>query len=58
MHEHTQLIEKAFRLGERGLAELLRSEVLSHEADVAVNQQQIAVGLARARLNQAFGVIP
>jgi cobalt-zinc-cadmium efflux system outer membrane protein len=58
MHEHTQLIEKAFRLGERGLAELLRSEALSHEADVAVHQQQIAVGLARARLNQAFGVLP
>jgi outer membrane protein TolC len=58
MHEHTQLIEKAFRLGERGLAELLRSEALSHEADVAVHQQQIAVGLARARLNQAFGVAP
>jgi outer membrane protein TolC len=58
MHEHTQLIEKAFRLGERGLAELLRSEALSHEADVAVHQQHIAVGLARARLNQALGVIP
>ncbi len=58
MHEHTQLIEKAFRLGERGLAELLRSEALSHEADVAVHQQQIAVGLARARLNQAFGIAP
>ena len=26
MHEHTQLTEKAFRLGERGLAELLRSK--------------------------------
>jgi outer membrane protein, heavy metal efflux system len=58
MREHTRLIEKAFRLGERGLAELLRSEALSHEADVAVHQQQIAVGLARARLNQAFGVVP
>lgn len=58
MHEHTQLIDKAFRLGERGLAELLRSEALSHEADVAVHQQQIAVGLARSRLNQAFGIIP
>lgn len=58
MHEHTQLIDKAFRLGERGLAELLRSEALSHEADVAVHQQQIAVGLARARLNQALGITP
>jgi cobalt-zinc-cadmium efflux system outer membrane protein len=58
MREHTQLIEKAFRLGERGLAELLRSEALSHEAGIAVHEQQIAVGLARARLNQALGVLP
>lgn len=58
MHEHTQLTEKAFRLGERGLAELLRSDALTHEADVAVHQQHIAVGLARARLNQALGVLP
>ena len=58
MREHTQLIEKAFRLGERGLADLLRSEALSHEAQVAVRQQQVAVGLAHARLNQAFGVLP
>ena len=58
MREHTQLIEKAFRLGERGLVDLLRSEALSHEAQVAVRQQQVAVGLAHARLNQAFGVLP
>jgi outer membrane protein, heavy metal efflux system len=56
MHEHTRLIDKAFRLGERGLADLLRSEALSHEADVAVHQQRIAVGLARARLRWAWRV--
>lgn len=56
--EHTQLIEKAFRLGERGLADLLRSEALSHEAQVAQRQQQVAVGLAHARINQALGIIP
>lgn len=56
--EHTQLIEKAFRLGERGLAEVLRSQALSHEAGVAERQQRAAVGLAHARLNQALGIIP
>lgn len=56
--EHTRLIDKAFRLGERGLADLLRSEALSHEAEVAVRQQQVAVGLAHARINQALGIIP
>lgn len=56
--EHTQLIEKAFRLGERGLAEVLRSQALSHEAEVAERQQRVSVGLAHARLNQALGVIP
>lgn len=58
MREHTALIAKAFHLGERGLADLLRSEALSHEAEVAVRQQQVALGLAAARLNQALGVTP
>lgn len=56
--EHTQLIEQAFRAGERGLVDLLRSQALSHEAEVAERQQRVAVGLAHARLNQALGVIP
>jgi outer membrane protein TolC len=56
--EHTQHIEKAFRLGERGLAELLRSQALSHEAESALRQQRVAVGLAHARLNQALGILP
>ena len=58
LREHTSLIEKAFRLGERGLAELLRSRVMSHEADVAVRQHRVALGLALAQLNQARGILP
>ena len=58
LHEHTALLDKAFRLGERGLAELLRSRALSHEADIAVGQQQVALGLAHAQLNQALGILP
>ena len=56
--EHTTLISKAFRLGERGLADLLRSQALSHEAEAAESQQKVAVGLAHARLNQALGITP
>lgn len=56
--EHTELIQKAFHLGERGLAELLRSRALSHEAEVGERQHRVAVGLAHARLNQALGILP
>ena len=58
MREHQQLIEKAFRLGERGLADLLRSRALAHEAQVSLRQQQVALGRAHAQLNQASGVLP
>ena len=58
LHEHTALFENAFRQGERGLADLLRSRALTHEADVAVAQQQVAVGHAHAQLNQALGILP
>jgi outer membrane protein TolC len=56
--QHTELIEKAFKAGERGLADLLRSQALSHEAGVAERQQKVALGLAHARLNQALGILP
>lgn len=58
LHEHTALFDKAFRQGERGLADLLRSRALTHEADVAVAQQKVAVGHAHAQLNQALGILP
>lgn len=56
--EHTELIAKSFRMGERGLSDLLRSHALSHEADISERQQKVAVGLAHARLNQALGILP
>ncbi|WP_426211498.1 TolC family protein [Massilia sp. TWP1-3-3] len=56
--EHEQLIEKAFRLGERGLADMLRSHALAHEARLARRQQEIALGRAHAEFNQASGVLP
>lgn len=56
--EHAQLIEKTFRLGERGLADMLRAHSLRYEAEVAERQQRVAIGLAHARLNQALGITP
>ncbi|WP_136415970.1 TolC family protein [Herbaspirillum sp. ST 5-3] len=56
--EHFQLTDKAFRLGERGLVDLLRAQTLLHEAATAERQQRVALGLAHARLNQALGIIP
>lgn len=58
MREHTRLIDTAFREGERGLVELLRSRALSHEADIAVRQQRVRLGQAHSRLNQALGILP
>lgn len=56
--QHAELIDKAFRLGERGLAEALRAQALAHEADAAERQHRVAVGLAHAKLNQALGILP
>ena len=58
MREHQQLIEKAFRLGERGLVDVLRSRTLAHEAQVAQRQQEVELGRAHAQFNQAAGVLP
>lgn len=58
LHEHTALFEQAFRQGEKPLADLLRSRALTHEADVAVRQQRIALAQAHAQMNQASGIIP
>lgn len=58
MREHTALLQRAFEHGERGLAELLRSRTLAHEAEVGLRQQRVALGLAHAQLNQALGILP
>ncbi|WP_338848874.1 TolC family protein [Massilia sp. W12] len=56
--EYVVLMEKAFRLGERGLAERLRAQTLQHEAQAALAQAHIALGLAQARIHQAWGNLP
>lgn len=58
MREHTRLFETAFQEGERGLAELLRSRALTHEAEVSVRQRRVQLGQAHSRLNQALGILP
>lgn len=56
--ENLELIQKSFSLGESDLFTLLRARAAAFEAEQANNQQEIALALARARLNQAQGVLP
>lgn len=56
--ENLDLIQKSFNLGESDLFTLLRARAASFEAEQANNQQEIAQAQARARLNQAQGVLP
>lgn len=56
--ENLALIQKSFSLGESDLFTLLRARAAAFEAEQSNNQQTIAQALARARLNQAQGVLP
>jgi len=56
--ENLALIQKAFTLGEVDLFALLRARTAAFDAEQTFQQQEIAQGLARARLNQAQGVLP
>ncbi len=56
--ENLTLIQKAFTLGEADLFTLLRTRSAAFDAEQSFQQQQIAQALARARLNQAQGVLP
>ena len=58
LNERAALIDKSFRAGETALPELLRARAAAAEADHAVTRQNTALGLARARLQQAFGILP
>ena len=56
--ENLGLIQKSFDLGETDLFTLLRARAATFEAGQACMQQEIALALARARLNQAQGILP
>jgi outer membrane protein TolC len=58
LRERATLIDKSFRAGETPLADQLRALAAAGQADGAVARQTASLGLARARLQQALGVLP
>jgi outer membrane protein TolC len=56
--ENLTLTQKAFTLGEAALFSLLQTRSAAFDAEQNFQQQEIAQALARARLNQAQGVLP
>ena len=58
LRERAALIEKSFRAGEGALPELLRASAAAAQAEAALAAQRAALGLARARLNQVYGLLP
>lgn len=58
LRERAALIDKSFRAGETPLPDQLRAVAAAGQADGAVARQTAALGLARARLQQALGLFP
>lgn len=58
LRERATLIDKSFRAGETPLPDLLRALAAAAQADSAAARQKVALGLARARLQQALGLLP
>ncbi len=58
LSERASLVEKSFRAGQGSLPELLRASLASRQAQAASEARHAALGLARARLNQAYGHTP
>jgi outer membrane protein TolC len=58
LRERATLIDKSFRAGETPLADQLRALAAAGQADSAVARQTASLGLARARLQQALGLLP
>ena len=58
LRERATLIDKSFRAGETPLPDLLRALAGAAQADSAAARQTAALGLARARLQQALGLLP
>jgi outer membrane protein TolC len=58
LRERATLVDKSFRAGETPLPDLLRALAAAAQADSAVARQTAALGLARARLQQALGLLP
>ena len=58
LQERADLIAKSFRAGETPLPDLLRALAAAAQADAAAARQQTSMGLSRARLHQALGLLP
>jgi outer membrane protein TolC len=58
LRERARLIEKSFRAGESPLPDVLRALSAAAQADAAAARQHAALGLARARFQQALGLLP
>ena len=58
LRERASLIDKSFRAGETPLPDQLRALAAASQADSAVARQTAVLGLARARLQQALGLLP
>jgi outer membrane protein TolC len=58
LRERAALIDRSFKAGETALPELLRALVAAAQADTNLARQKVALGLAHARLQQAFGILP
>lgn len=58
LSERTRLVAAAFRAGETSLPETLRTYAASTQAEASLARQEAALGLARARLQQALGHMP
>ncbi len=58
LRERATLIDKSFRAGETPLPDLLRALAAASQADSAAARQTTALGLTRARLQQALGLFP
>lgn len=56
--ERLVLLERAFKAGELSVAELLRTRIAASQAETALHRLQAEHGLARARLLQAYGILP
>lgn len=56
--ERSDLLERAFAVGELALPELLRALAAASEAAASADRQQALLGLARARLLQSLGQHP
>lgn len=58
LRERATLIDQSFRAGQTPLPDLLRALAAAAQADGAAARQTAALGLARARLHQALGLLP